>query len=106
MIFIENGVFEFIWLWVAWFWPLPLLFRVLPPVDRSIQALRVLFFHRISVLPKSGISAGKNLKVLLLAGLVWSLIVLAALRTQWVWDPGEFTVAGRIVMLAVELSGR
>ena len=85
MFLFENGVFEFIWLWVAWFWPLPLLFRVLPPVDRSVQALRVPFFHRIEVLPKSGISAGKNSKVLLLAGLVWSLIVLAALTAAMGW---------------------
>ena len=105
MFLFENGMFEFIWLWVAWFWPLPLLFRVLPPVDRSVQALRVPFFHRIAVLPKSGISAGKNSKVLLLAGLVWSLIVLAALRPQWVGDPVELPVSGRSVMLAVDLSG-
>ena len=74
MFLFENGGLEFIWIWVAWFWPLPIIFRLLPAVDRSVQSLRVPFFHRIEVLPKSGISREKNIKSLLLAGFIWSLI--------------------------------
>ncbi len=105
MIFFENGGLEFIWLWAAWFWPLPLIVRLLPAVDQSSQALRVPFFERIKELPKSGLSKGKNIKPLLLGGLIWSLIILAALRPQWVGDPLNLPVSGRSVMLAVDLSG-
>ena len=76
MFFFENGSLEFIWLWVLWFWPLPFFLRLLPAGERSVQALRVPFFHRITVLPQSGFSEGKNIKSLVLAGLVWSLIIL------------------------------
>ena len=82
MFFFENGGLEFIWLWVLWFWPLPFFLRLLPSGERSVQALRVPFFHRITVLPQSGFSEGKNIKSLVLAGLVWSLIIFAALRPQ------------------------
>ena len=105
MFFFENGGLEFIWLWVLWFWPLPFFLRLLPAGERSVQALRVPFFHRITVLPQSGFSEEKNIKSLVLAGLVWSLIIFAALRPQWVGDPVELPVSGRSVMLAVDLSG-
>jgi len=105
MFLFENGAVEFIWLWCALFWPLPLLVSLLPPRERSVQALRVPFFQRIAALPQTGITAAKHTKSLIAAGLVWSLIVLAAMRPQWVGDPVELPVSGRSVMLAVDLSG-
>ena len=105
MLFFESGGLEFLWLWVLWFWPLPFFLRLLPAGERSVQALRVPFFHRITVLPKSEFSEGKNIKSLVLAGLVWSMIIFAAIRPQWVGDPVELPVSGRSVMLAVDISG-
>ena len=105
MLFFENGVFEFIWPWCALFLPLPVLIRLMTPLERSVQALRVPFFQRIASLPHTGLTAEKNTKSLIIAGLAWSLIVLAAMRPQWVGEPVELPVSGRSVMLAVDLSG-
>ena len=105
MLFFENGVFEFIWPWCALFWPLPVLIRLMTPLERSVQALRVPFFQRIASLPQTGLTAEKNTKSLIIAGLAWSLIVIAAMQPQWVGDPVELPVSGRSVMLAVDLSG-
>lgn len=105
MYLFENGAFEFIWLWSALFWPLPFFARLLTPRERPVQALRVPFFHRIKALPQSRYSEHKYSKSLIVAGLVWSLIVIAAMRPQWVGNPVELPVSGRSVMLAVDLSG-
>jgi len=105
MFLFENGAVEFIWSWCVLFWPLPLLVSLLPPREHSVQALRVPFFQRIAALPQTGLTAAKNTKSLIAAGLLWSLIVLAAMRPQWVGDPVELPVSGRSVMLAVDLSG-
>jgi len=54
MFLFENGAVEFIWLWSALFWPLPLLVSLLPPRERSVQALRVPFFQRIAAASSMG----------------------------------------------------
>ena len=105
MFLFENGAFEFIWPLCALFWPLPLFARLLAPHERHDQALRVPFFQRIADLPQAGLSRSKNTKTLIAAGFVYSLIVLAAMRPQWVGEPVELPVSGRSVMLAVDLSG-
>ena len=105
MFLFENGAFEFIWPLCALFWPLPLFARLLAPHERHAQALRVPFFQRIADLPQAGLSRSKNTKTLIAAGFVYSLIVLAAMRPQWVGEPVELPVSGRSVMLAVDLSG-
>jgi len=105
MFFLESGAFEFYWLWVLWVWPLPFLLRCLPPRKVTVQALKVPFFERISELPQSAISQNITSKFLIPATIVWSSIVLAAMRPQWVGDTVELPVSGRSVMLAVDLSG-
>jgi Ca-activated chloride channel family protein len=105
MIFLEGGGFEFFWIWAAWFWPLPFLLRLLPPREYSVQALRVPFFQRIADLPQASFSQKIFTKSLILAAFVWSLIVLASMRPQWVGDAVELPLSGRSVMLAVDLSG-
>ncbi|GIT09420.1 MAG: hypothetical protein CM1200mP30_30500 [Pseudomonadota bacterium] len=52
MLLLESGAFEFYWLWAALIWPLPFLFRLLPPRKVTAQALRVPFFERIADLPQ------------------------------------------------------
>nr|MBC8219618.1 BatB protein [Pseudomonadota bacterium] len=95
MFLFENGAVEFIWPWCALFLLLPVVVRLLPPREHSEQALRVPFFQRIAALPQTGLTAAKHTKSLIAVGLVWSLIVLAAMRPQWVGDPVELPVSGR-----------
>ena len=104
MFFLESGAFEFYWFWAALIWPLPFLFRLLPPRKVTTQALRVPFFERIADLPQAVISQKIFSKILIPATIVWSSIVLAAMRPQWVGEAVELPVTGRSVMLAVDLS--
>ena len=105
MFFLESGTLEFYWFWALWIWPLPFLFRLLLPHKVSAQALRVPFYERITELPKAVISHKIFSKYLIPATIIWSLIVLAAMRPQWVGEAVELPVSGRSVMLAVDLSG-
>ena len=105
MLLLESGAFEFYWLWAALIWPLPFLFRLLPPRKVTAQALRVPFFERIADLPQAVITQKVFSKFLIPATIVWSSIVLAAMRPQWVGEAVELPVTGRSVMLAVDLSG-
>ncbi len=105
MYIFDNGGFEFIWFWVLVIWPLPLLIWLLPAVEHPVAALRVPFFQRISAFTHTGISSANHTKYLLFAGFIWSLLVLSAMRPQWVGEPAEIPVSGRSVMLAVDLSG-
>ncbi len=105
MLLLESLAFEFYWLWAALIWPLPFLFRLLPPRKVTAQALRVPFFERIADLPQAVITQKVFSKFLIPATIVWSSIVLAAMRPQWVGEAVELPVTGRSVMLAVDLSG-
>ena len=105
MFFIESGTLEYYWFWALWIWPLPFLFRLLLPHKVTAQALRVPFYERITELPKAVISYKIFSIYLIPATIIWSLIVLAAMRPQWVGEAIELPVSGRSVMLAVDLSG-
>ena len=98
---------EFAWPWLLLLLPLPLLVRVFgKPVNLQRGALRVPFAEDFTL---EGVSAGKttreSLPLLLLASTAWVLLLLAAARPQWQGEPVTLPVAGRDLMLAVDLSG-
>jgi len=100
-------VLEFAWPWLLLLLPLPLLVRVIgKPVNLQRGVLRVPFVDDFTL---EGVSAGKttrdNLPLLLLASTAWILLLLAAARPQWHGEPVPLPVAGRDLMLAVDLSG-
>ena len=94
-------------LWPGWLvlLPLPILiYRYLAPAPRADAALRVPFFDLISHITGSdNASSDRYAKVLL--STVWVLIVLAAVRPQWIGDTITVPVSGRDLMLAVDISG-
>ncbi len=97
-----SGV-HFEWLWAMWFLPLPALAALLPPLQASYAALNVPFFD---VLADSVVNQPRQSRwLLILAGLVWGLLLLAATRPQWVGEPIAMPLSGRDLMLAVDLSG-
>ena len=98
---------EFAWPWLLLLLPLPLLVRLIgKPVNRQQGVLRVPFVNDFSL---KEVSAGKTTKdslpLLLLASTAWILLLLAAARPQWQGDAMALPVAGRDLMLAVDLSG-
>jgi Ca-activated chloride channel family protein len=93
------------WPWALLALPLPFLVWWLlpraPAADAS--ALRVPFFAALA-------ASGARTRVtrrwpLLLALPAWLLLVVAAARPQWVGEPVPLPLAGRDLMLAVDISG-
>ena len=98
---------EFTWPWVFLLLPLPLLIRrYLGRAPRQDPALFVPFFNTLNRLQsESEKLGGANLPHLLLAGLIWLLLVIAASRPQYLGEPVELPSSGRDLMLAVDISG-
>ncbi|MDF2177105.1 VWA domain-containing protein [Aliiglaciecola sp. CAU 1673] len=97
-------MFEFAWLWALTLLPLPLLFRLLPPLPKQESAaLRVPKLDKdLSNTPSPVMSGSARLFVPLL---IWLCLVLAAARPQWLGEPINIPAKGRELMLAVDLSG-
>ena len=92
--------------WVLLLLPLPLLLRrVLPPGEPiGRAALRVPLYA--GLLPAADArDRARPRWPLALAVLAWALLVLAAARPQWLGEPVSLPLAGRDLMLAVDISG-
>jgi Ca-activated chloride channel family protein len=96
---------SFAWPWALAALPLPLLAHYLLPAARSTpgRALRLPFYAELTGLTgRIGSAARWRLPV---AALAWLLLVLAAAQPQWLGEPVQMPVAGRDLMLAVDVSG-
>ena len=93
------------WPWVLGALPLPLLARFLPRAPREIGA--ALRFPLVADFDaQARLAPGKASRWrLILATLAWALLVLAAARPTWVGAPIGLPIAGRDLMLAVDISG-
>lgn len=94
---------EFAWLWALLIWPLPLFYRYLrKPRQTQQQPLAV------SVLPSLAsaqlATTGKRWQHIF-GIVVWSLLVLALMRPQWLGEPVAARNDAREMMIAVDLSG-
>ncbi len=97
---------HFEWPWMLLFLPLPwLLARWLPPAQPQGEGVFLPFAaavaadaapHTVGVMQRSR---------KLLFALVWVLLVLAAVRPQWLGDPQPVPTTGRRLLLAVDVSG-
>jgi Ca-activated chloride channel homolog len=94
------------WPWVLLLLPLPLLARRFLPAApaRPARALRLPFYHDLPGAAE-GKSASASRWRQLFAWLAWSLLVTAAARPQWLGEPIQVPLAGRDLMLAVDVSG-
>jgi Ca-activated chloride channel family protein len=96
--------FTVAWPWLALLLPLPWLMRRWLPESRQrdVQALRVPWFSAVV-----GDQEGWLKRPLLaaMAWLVWSLLIAAAVRPQWVGEIDTLPITGRDLLLAVDISG-
>jgi len=97
---------HFQWLWALAFLPLPLLVRYgLPAVNPERQAaLKVPFLDDFNGMGMQGHRPASS-HWMWLAIFAWCLLVLAAMRPQWLGEPIPQAVSGRDLMLAVDVSG-
>lgn len=95
------------WPWVLAALPLPLLVQrwLRPATLARGGALRLPFYHQLL---RQDDGAERRHAVqwrYRLAWLVWVLLVMAAARPQWLGEPVQLPIAGRDLMLAVDVSG-
>jgi Ca-activated chloride channel family protein len=95
---------KLMWPWMALLLPLPLLHYWLRGVAAPASA--ALFLPFAATL---GASGGKGASFSIIRRLVfaalWCLLVLAAMRPQWLGDPLPAPTIGRRIILAVDVSG-
>src|SRR5512135_2651905 len=96
---------HFDWPWMLLCLPLPwLLARWLPPAQPDGAALFLPFVASFAAAATPGEHGMARPRQLLFA-LIWLLLVLAAVRPQWLGDPLPVPTTGRRLLLAVDVSG-
>jgi Ca-activated chloride channel family protein len=92
------------WPWMALLLPLPwLLYRFRSAAEPGGMAI---FLPFAATLDRPAIGAPTSARLRHgLFGLLWLLLVLAAMRPQWLGDPLPAPTTGRRVILAVDISG-
>jgi Ca-activated chloride channel family protein len=96
-------MFHLAWPWMALLLPLPwIMLRLRRTVDPGGSALYLPFTASIEV---PAATAGRSRSVPALLTAVWALMVLSAMRPQWLGQPLPVPTRGREIMLAIDCSG-
>ena len=99
---------ELEWPWIMLALPLPfLVYRLASPAGNNDVPLHTPFYGQLSTLvgEERVNLAGTARRCLLLPGLIWTLLLLAASKPVWLGEPVTIQDNGRDLMLAVDLSG-
>ncbi len=97
---------QFVWPWLFYALPLPLLMLLMPRARQpSVQALRVPFYRLLATAAARAPRPGISTRRLLLLWSLWALLLAAAARPQWIGEPVALPAAGRDLLLAVDISG-
>lgn len=96
-------MFEFVWPGIWLLLPLPLLVWWLAERKRQQQALRApLFLYWRNIEEQEGKSSKR---FPWLTFLIWTLVIAALSRPQWVGETMELPATGRDLMLSIDISG-
>jgi Ca-activated chloride channel family protein len=96
-------MFHLAWPWMALLLPLPwILLRLRRPAEPGGAALYLPFAASV---PAPAAAATQSRPMLALLAAVWALLVLAAMRPQWLGQPLPIPTSGRQIMLAIDCSG-
>lgn len=97
-------MFHFAWPWMALATPLPwILYRLRRTAEPRGSALYLPFAAEVA-LGGSGAPAASRANIVL-ASCIWLLLVLAAMRPQWLGAPLPLPTDGRQIFLAIDCSG-
>lgn len=104
-------MFELASLWVLLLLPIPLLvYFFIAPSNRSSQqndqGVIVPFYAQLAQTRQNDNKLRRHsILHYLLLGFIWSLLVVAAAKPQWIGDPQALPTSGRDLLLAVDISG-
>lgn len=100
--------FDFLTPWMLALLPLPWVVRALwkTAAQRQTPLLAPHLMHRLQNAPQKSVFQPSRAHPLpWLAWLIWSLLILAAMRPVWFLNTTPFQASGKDIMLAVDLSG-
>lgn len=93
---------KFAWFWIVVILPLPIIMQYLLPVFNTTgSALKVPFFSRMGTLSTSVRNKSKKN---IFAYIIWCLLVIAAMRPQYLGEPLGIPITGRDILMAVDIS--
>ena len=96
-------MFHLAWPWMALLLPLPwIMLRARRTAEPSGSALYMPFAAAVTG-PVASATVSRGILALLAA--IWALLVLAAMRPQWLGQPLPAPTSGRQIMLAIDCSG-
>ncbi len=105
MILSNLNHIELIWQPLVWVIPLPLIVMLLPKAKaRSQSALKVPFYASMGFTTGTDERSTNRFR-LILSLVCWLLLVLAAMRPQFVGDPISLPRSARDLLMAVDISG-
>lgn len=98
---------DFLWPWVFFVLPLPLLIIwILPAATQQEAALQVPFYNTIlGLTTDSPMASRRSIWKRLLLVLIWLALILAGSRPQFIGEAVHLPVSGRDLMLSVDISG-
>ncbi|XUJ34034.1 VWA domain-containing protein [Bradyrhizobium japonicum] len=108
---IGGIMLEFAWPWLLLLLPLPVLaWWLLPPYRARQASIQVPFFDRLAAAtgqtPQRGAVVLERRAVqMIAAAAIWTLLVVALARPQWVGDAVTREVSARDLILAIDISG-
>lgn len=97
-------MFHIAWPWMALLLPLPWLhYRMRRAAEPRGAALFLPFVTHVASPSKGMVNTNERGRILFAA--IWLLLILAAMRPQWLGDPLPVPTTGRKLLLAVDTSG-
>ncbi|WP_404408304.1 VWA domain-containing protein [Pseudidiomarina marina] len=94
---------DFAWLWAGLVWPVPLLYRWLRRAHT--QPSQPLNMTHLPAVASATIKPSNSRWANAIGVLVWTLLVIALMRPQWLGEPIPAQNDAREMMIAVDLSG-
>lgn len=100
-------MFQFEWVWLFLFSPLPWVIRLLlPAAETRSAALKIPFYHQwLAAHGGKSQYITNNSPLRYLYYFAWLLLITAAAKPVWIGDPVSLPTTGRDIMLAIDLSG-
>lgn len=100
-------MFEFEWVWMFLFFPVPWVARLLlPAAEVRSAALKIPYYQKwLSAQSGNSQYVTNTNRSRFLLYMAWICLITAAAKPMWIGDPVSLPTSGRDIMMAIDLSG-